>query len=267
MKTILMAATFPVISLLAPGCDSKPNASTRPDEFTRADLVNGGAMYDKWWVVAGIDEPGEDHPLWSQRPDQGSNHRTGADTHRCKECHGWDYKGRDGVYRAGNHRTGFPGILETAKSPQEVFSLLKIEHGFGPLGLNDTALWDLTRFVIEGTINTDEIIDRAGRFTAGLESGEITYDQFCASCHGSDGRTKPYDAIANQPGASPDYDDFPQKIANENPWEFQHKVRFGQPGTDMPRLADRNITPEELASLGAFSQSLDTRGENANTKQ
>lgn len=60
----------------------------------------------------------------------------------------------------------------------------------------------------------------------------------------------------SEPGAHPDYDAFPQVIAIENPWEFQHKVRFGQPGTDMPLLAKESMTLEALANLGAYVQSL-----------
>lgn len=259
----MQVAILFIASLLAIGCSSSPNNSTQSGEFTQANLVNGGAMYDKWWVVAGLSEPSHDHPLWAQRPDQTSNDRTGADTHRCKECHGWDYKGVSGLYGAGSHRTGFPGILATTKSPQAVFDLLKDDHEFGSLGLSDTALWELTKFVLEGVIDTDRIIDPEGAFTSSGEGGEMQYEQACASCHGADGLLKPFDAIPNQPGASPDYDEFPQTLANENPWEFQHKVRFGQPGTNMPRLADENITAEELASLGAYTQSLDTQAEDA----
>ena len=71
----------------------------------------------------------------------------------------------NGIYGAGSHRTGIPGILETTKSPQEIFDLLKDEHQYGSLGLNDSALWDLTKFVVEGLIETDQIIDQEGKFT------------------------------------------------------------------------------------------------------
>lgn len=258
MKTAYITYCYNIslfIFLLVIGCSNKPTETTEPPEFAQADLVNGGAMYDAWWVVAGISEPRNNHPLWSQRPDPTSNIRTGSVTHRCKECHGWDYKGINGAYSSGSHRTGFPGI-STTKSPQEIFDLLKDHHQFGSLGLNNTALWDITKFVLEGTINTDQIIDQTHKFTGNSASGKTPYTQQCESCHGTDGLTKPFDAIPGQPGASPDYDEFPQKIANENPWEFQHKVRFGQPGTTMPLLAKENITPADLANLGAFVQSL-----------
>ncbi|MGE5123820.1 MAG: hypothetical protein ACM3H7_04830, partial [Acidobacteriaceae bacterium] len=68
----------------------------------------GGRLYDNWWVEAGVDEPTSDQPLWAS---QTTNTRSGSDTWRCKECHGWDYKGADGAYGSGSHMTGFPGVF------------------------------------------------------------------------------------------------------------------------------------------------------------
>ena len=72
--------------------------------------------------------------------------------------------------------------METTKSPQEIFDLLKDEHQYGSLGLNDSALWDLTKFVVEGLIETDQIIDQEGKFITAGESGGLLYDQSCVSC-------------------------------------------------------------------------------------
>lgn len=263
MKKLTFVAALLAAPLLMIGCGGVTTEPTPPTAYEQADLVRGGALYDKWWVVADVSKPDGDHPLWSQRPDQTSNNRSGGDTFRCKECHGWDYKGVDGVYGSGSHRTGFPGIVGTAKSPQEVFDLLKDHHDYGSLGLNDAALWDLTKFVLEGLIDTASIIDEEAKFISDGAGGKELYDQSCTSCHGADGLTKPSDAIPDQPGAHPDYEDFPQVVAVENPWEFQHKIRFGQPGTDMPLLAQDGITLEQLASLGAFVQSLDMPEEEA----
>jgi thiosulfate dehydrogenase len=75
----------------------------------------GGLLYDNWWAVTGADEPATDQPLWKT---QTTNTRTGADTWRCKECHGWDYKGVEGAYGSGSHKTGFKGILASACRPR-----------------------------------------------------------------------------------------------------------------------------------------------------
>src|SRR3989304_6104209 len=59
------------------------------------DPIRGGLLYDQWWDVLEVDAPAEDQPLWGT---QTTNTRSGADSWRCKECHGWDYKGVDGAY-------------------------------------------------------------------------------------------------------------------------------------------------------------------------
>lgn len=227
---------------------------TADAQLENADVARGGAMYDNWWAVTGADKPTTDHPLWALRPDTTSNTRTGADTWRCKECHGWDYKGVDGVYGSGSHRTGIAGIFGTAKTAQEVFDLIKTDHEYGASGLSDAHIWDLTRFVLEGQIDTDGIIDGAGSFTGNIQTGQTLYDSgigtnlACAVCHGPYGLTPP-------PG-HPDFDEYVGLLSNENPWEFQHKVRFGQPGTAMPSAVAGGGTTQDAADLGAYAQTL-----------
>ncbi len=218
-----------------------------PAEFTAANATRGGAMYDKWWAVVGVDAPTEDHPFWADRPDQDSNARTGRDTWRCKECHGWDYKGVDGAYGGGSHRTGFAGLFGTTASAQEAFDSIKTDHGFGAAGLSDDDIWDLAKFALAGTIDTDDILT-GDSFTGSAAAGMTQYESSCAACHGAEG-------LAPPPGAGADYDDFVGLIANENPWEFQHKVRFGQPGTAMPQQVDV-LTLEEVNDLSAYTQTL-----------
>ncbi|MHC4681153.1 MAG: c-type cytochrome, partial [Planctomycetota bacterium] len=217
-------------------------------------VVRGGSMYDKWWAVTGLAAPTTDNPLWALRPDTTSNSRTGADTWRCKECHGWDYKGVNGAYAGGSHRTGIAGIFGTTKTAQEAFDLLKGDHGYGIVGLSDEDLWDLAAFVTEGLIDTDSIIDTDGAFIGSVATGQVLYDSgigtniSCAACHGQLGLTPP-------PG-HPDFDDYVGLISNKNPWEFQHKVQFGQPGTAMPGSVVGGGTILDVADLGAYSQTL-----------
>lgn len=228
-----------------------------PAGFTNADAARGGALYDAWWNVAGVTaaEPTGDHPLWATRPDTTSNTRTGPDTWRCKECHGWDYKGVDGAYGGGSHRTGFAGIYGTTLSAQQTFDLIKSGHGFGAAGLTDDDIWDLAKFVLEGQIDTDTIIDAGGAFNGNESAGQMLYDSgigtnvACAACHGADGLFIP-------PGAPVTFEDFVGLLANDNPWEFQHKVRFGQPGSAMPGSVAGGGTTDDVADLGAYAQTL-----------
>ena len=58
-----------------------------------SNVIAGARLYDSYFGETGLAAPTTDHPLWATRPDMSSNPRTGKDTWRCKECHGWDYKG------------------------------------------------------------------------------------------------------------------------------------------------------------------------------
>ncbi len=225
---------------------SGPTA-TLPAGYVMADAVRGGLLYDKWWVVAGVDAPAEDHPRWAM---QDTNTRSGADTWRCKECHGWDYKGIDGAYGSGSHMTGFTGIFGTTLSAQDVFDKLETGHGFGDAGLSADDIWDLAKFVLDGQIDTDDHIDETGAFLGSELGGTISYDQVCLSCHGSDGK-----AINSGSAQDPVY---VGTVANENPWEFLHKVRFGHPGSAMPATDLLRWEVFLAADVGVYAQTLST---------
>lgn len=236
-----------------------------PPELAKADGARGGGLYDKFWAIAGVEAPKTDHPLWASRPDKGSNKRKGPDTWRCKECHGWDYKGIEGAYRSGSHKTGFAGIFGTKLSAREVFSLLKEPSGPGEKAsghhygsvLGDGDLWDLTKFVLEGQIVTETMIDGSGKFTGDAPKGAKWYRSgvgtlaACEKCHGEDGLKVPK-------GAPETYSAWVGKMAKANPWEVQHKVRFGQPKTPMVAWFGTEFSARDMADLGAFAQTLPT---------
>ena len=237
---------------ITPAADSSFFRLHAPLLFT--SVADGGALYDNWWQATGEVAPETDHPLWASRPDTSSNTRTGAVTWRCKECHGWDYKGVDGAYASGSHRTGIRGIFGTQLTAPEIFDLVKNGHSYGAAGLTDVDVWNLAKFVLDGQIDTDAIIDAGGLFTGDSVKGESLYlqgmgtNESCATCHGSDGLVAP-------PGA-PDFVDYPGLVATENPWEFQHKVRFGQPGTRMLGSVAGDASLQDVADLAAYVQSL-----------
>ncbi len=247
---------FLALGVLA-GTDCGGGGITDPAEFTSADAVRGGSLYDKFWGVNSptATEPTTDHSLWATRPDTTSNTRTGSDTWRCKECHGWDYKGKDGAYADGSgHATGFDGIAGTTMTEQEIFDELKTDHGFGDAGLTDEDIQDLAKFVLEGVIDTDEIIDADKAFIGDADAGQTLYDDglrgnlACAICHGADGLTINF--------KDPPDEEFLGDLARGNPWEFQHKVRFGHPGSEMPVGMDVDVTNDEVGAVGAYSQTL-----------
>jgi thiosulfate dehydrogenase len=213
------------------------------------DAVRGGALYDNWFAALKVAPPMTDHPLWASRTDMTSNTLKGADTWRCKECHGWDYKGAQGAYGSGSHKTGFAGILGSTKSEAEIVDSLKNKHGYGQIGLSDAALSDLATFVKQDLIDTSQIVISDKTFKGDTAKGKTIFASTCQVCHGENGlNTMPT-------GSAGMFDEFPGKIASDNPWEFTHKVRYGQPGYEMPPQA-KVLTIAQLGDLGAHAQTL-----------
>ena len=217
---------------------------------TPTSIARGGAMYDKWWVAAdGASEPTGDHPLWSS---QSSNTRSGSDTWRCKECHGWDYQGADGAYASGSHSTGFPGVLDAGntRSAAELLAILKggdnPNHDFSAV-LNAAALGDLANFLSKGLLDEEPLIDYSTRqaVNPNLINGKSRYKLNCATCHGDDGLMIDF-GDGEGVGA----------LANDNPWEVLHKIRFGQPGSAMPVTNISGWTVKDQVAVLGYAQTL-----------
>jgi len=233
---------------------TKPPPTEAPKVELVGDPIRGGVLYDKWWPVLGMDAPKEDHPLWAT---QTTNKRSGSATWRCKECHGWDYKGKDGAYGEGSsHYTGFPGVLDAAKKGAEyVLGALKGEtnpdHDFSTV-MDEQALIDLALFIAEETTDYDQFIGEGKKAKGGdLTLGEDLFQENCSECHGPQGT-----AINFKDEAGPEYI---ASIALDNPWEFSHKMRFGQPTEpNMPSAVDMGWTPDEQLAVLAYAQSLPT---------
>jgi cytochrome c553 len=222
-----------------------------------SDVSQGGLLYDKWWKVTGADEPTTDNPLWAT---QTTNTRSGDDTWRCKECHGWDYLGKDGAYASGSHYTGFPGVYQAAqdKTVAELAAALtgatNADHDFSSV-LDEAAINALATFLKEGTVDARVHIDYATKtpLNADVGHGMERYDGLCAACHGADGTTLNF--------GSEEGPEYVSTLANDNPQEILHKIRFGQPGSSMPSTVDAGWSVQDAVDVLAYVQTLPTGGE------
>jgi thiosulfate dehydrogenase len=212
-------------------------------------VSRGGRLYDNWMKEAGVAEPGSNQPKWAS---QTTNTRTGVDTWRCKECHGWDYKGADGAYGSGSHFTGFPGVSGAAsKTSDEIIAILSggsdADHDFSAMG--DDAMADLAAFLQSGLVDLTPLIDAATKSAVGADAahGEELFAA-CAACHGEDGRVLNF--------GSEEEPEYVGTIALDNPWEFLHKVRAGQLGAAMPAAIDGDWSMDDLLDVLAFAQTL-----------
>jgi thiosulfate dehydrogenase len=218
---------------------------------TESALSGGGQLYDQWWAVLGMDAPTDDQPLWAT---QSTNTRSGADTWRCKECHGWDYKGVDGAYGSGSHQTGFPGVLDAVSmSTEELLAWLdgstNSDHDFSGV-MDEVALNALATFIQTETTDTSPFINADKTVNGDPASGKALYDGTCASCHGVDGKKINF--------ASEEEPEYVGTLAADNPWEFFHKASLGQPDAPMPVGRALGWSLEDIADLTAFAQTLPT---------
>ncbi len=203
-------------------------------------IARGGKLYDKWWAVTGADAPDDANPAY---PEDGEyKGRKGADW-RCKECHGWDYRGADGAYGSGKHHTGIKGISGAAGGdPATVVGILKdATHGYDKL-LDAEDLEHLAMFVVQGQTNADNFIAAGSKTPTGnAGQGAAYYNTVCANCHGTDGK-------------QPDDMEPLGALTAGNPWEVLHKIMNGQPDENMPAL--RAFDPQVAADILSYLATL-----------
>jgi len=208
---------------------------------TESSKARGGKLYDKWYAVVGAKAPTTSHPLY---PADKAYAQEPKANWRCKECHGWDYRGVDGAYKSGKHASGIKGIDAAAgRDMGDIVALLKDEkHGYGDK-LGEADLNDLAMFVSAGQVDMDPFIDRASKKIGGdAEKGAAYYNTMCANCHGEDGK-KPE-------GMKP----FAKQMGN--PWEVMHKILNGQPDEEMPalRALDRTVVVDIMSYMATLSE-------------
>jgi cytochrome c553 len=221
------------------------------------DIIQGALLYDNWVASLGLNAPAGNMPVWSR---QSTNTRSGPDTWRCSECHGWDYRGADGAYGSGSHRTGFPNVMALASnlSADDIVVHLKGKndpaHDFSAY-MDDTALGQLAAFLKNGLIDDTKYINPVSLQVIQGDSshGQKLYTATCASCHGGDGKQIAFrtEGIVEYLGS----------IANRDPWRFLHRTRFGTAGTNMPIGYALGWSPADGRDVLAYAQTLPTGGE------
>lgn len=223
---------------------------TTPPAATSATIALGGKLYDNWIKTAGVATPSGNSTLWAS---QTTNTRTGADTWRCKECHGWDYKGKDGAYSKGSHLTGFPGVYgaATTKTVAELTAVLKgsanANHNFSTY-INDEQISALANFIKVGAIlDETQYIDYATKKpkSADAAKGKQLYESNCVACHGADGKLILFGGK-----------DSVGFLANDNPWEVLHKIHYGQPGAGMPSGIEQQRSIQDDVDILSYAQTL-----------
>ncbi len=221
----------------------------------RGDALAGGKLFDNWPVMTGVTPEGE-HGLWAI---QTTNTRTGVATWRCKECHGWDYRGALGAYgdRESSHYTGFLGLLWAGDLLTQDQIVEVLNGGLDPRHdftdwLDDEQMLNVAAFLKLQLIDEAALIDyetKQPRVEWDPDGGKRLFERSCGVCHGDDGKRINFGSAA-----SPEY---LGGLAQGNPWEVMHKIRFGQPGTPgMPSSEARGWTIQDVIAVLGHAQTL-----------
>jgi len=213
---------------------------TAADDGNLYSVSRGGRLYDNWHLESRERVPDRPHTAYPAGKPYASDPESNC---RCKECHGWDYKGASGAYASGRHYTGIKGIRDMAGVPPDrIVDILKdANHQYGDF-LEYRDLQDLANFVSRGQIDMDLYIDRATLKAKGDPAkGKAYFTTFCATCHGPEG----VDIITSIPLG---------RLARRNPWEVFHKMISGHPDEVMP--ATRVLGEDSLAGILAYLQTL-----------
>lgn len=213
MRQVLTSMAIAVMGLTA----AAPSFAVETDSA----IARGGRLYDKFFAENKTTKPEADHAAY---PNKGGKYGKDA-SWRCKECHGWDYQGKDGAYAKGAHATGIKGIQDYAgKDPAAIVAVIKnATHGYTDKQLSAKDMSDLSLFIAKGQVDMDKYIDASTKAVKGNPAkGEAYFNTLCAGCHGTDGKkVKDAPSIGSVAG---------------NPYEMLHKVLNGQPSEAMPSL-------------------------------
>jgi len=212
-----------------------------PAAEEQSAIARGARLYDKWFAENKTAKPEANHPVYPASGKYGK-----ADSWRCKECHGWDMKGKDGAYSKGSHVSGIAGITASAgKDPKAIAALLRDKnHGYSEAQLSAKDAADLALFVSKGQVDYyAKYVDQASNKSKGdKDKGEVYFNTLCANCHGVDGKK-----ITTGPSLG--------SVAS-NGVEMMHKVLNGQPAEQMPalRALDHQISADLVAHLQTLPQ-------------
>jgi len=202
---------------------------------------------------------------------------------RCKSCHGWDLKGRDGVLIDKKSSDTYPVVADVnlISDTRVNDDIREIYDAIANVGSHDPNsgdytqqmpdytkiitsedIWDLVKFIKETGHQTDDFytLTTTGTYPNGTKSfsnigkngnaaaGLVTYNAKCASCHGADGSKINIYCKGIWLG----------NMFRDDPHEIQHKAVWGMPidrehidagCADAGQMSPTGITDDDIRNL------------------
>ena len=212
-------------------------------------MAAGGRIYDNWWEALDRDEPEGTNPAYPASAKQ-----EGKNTWRCKECHGWDYLGDEGIYRQGSHFTGIKGVMGVRGMPPEAITpiLRDKNHPYTVEMITEEEMLRVAVFLSQGLVDMRSFIDMDTRKvipgSGSFERGRAIFQTTCAACHGFDGRALDW--------GEGDEHNFIGTEAASLPDEVFNKISNAHPGAAM--INTRAFPVEDRISLMNYIATLPT---------
>lgn len=247
-KSTLIAMIICIAGPILLSYGNSISSETKSDTSSEISGVRLGALlYDNWPAMKGVKLEGN-NPLYPA-----TAKKKGVVTYRCKECHGWDYIGKDGRYSKGSHYTGIIGVMapssKDASAIKKALTDSKNKHDFSTY-LSEKDIDALVTFIKEGLVDINTVLDAKNSIKGDATKGCSLYGEHCSECHGENGQIvdfkKKKDGIQGVGW-----------VTRDNPQETIHKIRWGHPGAKMPSmLVDEKLTQKDTVDILAHSQTL-----------
>ena len=155
MKARSTMCTMAAAALVC-GFAGVPSAMADTDMTETWTISEGGKLYDHWSTVLFREvKDVQTHPSYPK-----SGKQKGEATWRCKECHGWDYKGKDGAYGKGSHFTGIKGLRDVVGvAPEKIANVIRDKtHRYTEAMIPDKAAMALAMFVSRGQYDVEQFL-------------------------------------------------------------------------------------------------------------
>lgn len=241
---------FALMSIAAAILTVKP---VQGQEEQPGDPARGGRLYVAWDLVDNNINPRKKNPLW---PTNTSNTVPFGYTWRCVNCHSWDYTGSSSATQSNLFQNlDYPNLFNMmGKNPEEILTWLNGEenslHDFSDY-LTGQDMNDLSAFLSMGLVTPDLIANVETRSVSGtLSVGEESYNEFCSSCHGSEGEKINFGTTQTPT--------FMGDLALSNPWRVAHTIRYGHLTSRMPAADVLGLAFSQQIDILAYTQTLPT---------